>query len=145
MNHSLRIFIVSFLVLAGSVIFTNRLAATKVSIQMKNGVYSQPKNSLSKDSDSTTHSNMPFFPFNEGWEIGMFAYNDWQFTPAQLNWVVNTSQGNPAPSAVFNGSPGILNYISQMETPMIYAEPWVCARIYLEFDYKLNDMMANGA
>ena len=145
MNRSLRIFVVSFLVLAGSVIFTNRLSAAKVSVQMKNGVYCQLENSLSKGSDSTSHSYMPFFPFNEGWEMGMFAYNDWQFTPAQLNWVINTSQGNPAPSAVFNGSPGILNYTSQMETSTIYAEPWVCAQIYLEFDYKLNDMMANGA
>ncbi len=111
---------------------------------MKNGFYSQPGTSLSEGSDSSSHLYTFIFPFSETWDMGMFAYNNWQFTPDQLNWSVNPSQGNPAPTALFNGSPGITNYISQLESPLIYSAPYVCAHIYLEFDYMLNDILANG-
>jgi hypothetical protein len=83
------------------------------------------------------------FPFDESWDIGMFA-NSWQFNPSQSNWAISTSQGNPAPTALFNGTPGIQDYEVRLESHSLFGKPWVCANMYLEFDYKLTDVVAGG-
>jgi len=83
-------------------------------------------------------------PFQEYWDQGTFAFNNWQFTPSQLNWSVSTSLGNPLPTAMFSGLPVNQNYASSMYTPALPGMPWKCGNMYLEFDYKLYDIAATG-
>ena len=91
------------------------------------------------------HTSIDFpFPFYEPWDQGMFSFYDWQFSPSQSNWAISASQGNPAPTAVFNGNPGIQNYEARLISHTLYGKPWVCANMYLEFDYKLTDVVSGG-
>ncbi len=83
-------------------------------------------------------------PFWEPWDQGSFTFNGWQFTPEQSNWTIQTTQGNPPPTSVFNGSPTILNYNVVLESPTIFGNPWICAIMTLEFDIKLSDISAAG-
>jgi len=78
-------------------------------------------------------------PFYEPWDMGSFAYNDWTFNPDQSNWSINTGFGNPAPSADFSWQPALTGYSSALESPTLNAGPWTCAKIYLDYDYKLID------
>ena len=84
------------------------------------------------------------FPFYEPWDAGTFSFQSWRFIPSQGNWLMNTSQGNPAPTAVFNGSPSSQNYDFTMKGEKLPGRPWVCANMFLEFDYKLSDIAAGG-
>jgi len=81
-------------------------------------------------------------PFYEPWDNGTFTYNVWSHTG---NWSVNTGLGNPAPSADFSWTPGRTNYSDTLKTTAISAAPYGCAKIYLDFDYKLDDRNATGA
>jgi hypothetical protein len=83
-------------------------------------------------------------PFYEPWDVGTFAFQNWQFSPAQGNWTINTLQGNPAPAAFFTGTPAVQNYEVTLKSTLLPCEPWVCADIYLEFDYQLTDLAAGG-
>jgi hypothetical protein len=46
----------------------------------------------------------------EDWSSGGFTANEWTFDPAQGNWQISASTGNPAPSARFYWSPSVTNY-----------------------------------
>ncbi len=83
-------------------------------------------------------------PFYEPWDQGTFTFNAWKFVPSQLNWSVQTSQGNPAPTAIFSGNPGLQNYEVTMRTLQHDATPWLCINMYLEFDYQLADLTSSG-
>jgi len=83
-------------------------------------------------------------PFSEPWDQGTFSFQNWMFVPSQGNWTMNTSQGNPLPAAFFNGSPTRQNYNFTMKSMWLPGEVWVCADMFLEFDYKLTDVAANG-
>ncbi len=84
------------------------------------------------------------WPFFEPWDAGTFSFHSWMFSPAQGNWTVNTGQGNPAPTALFNGTPSIENYNILMKGYWLLGEVFTCANIYFEFDYKLTDNSAGG-
>ncbi|MEI7898001.1 MAG: hypothetical protein WCJ26_13265 [bacterium] len=86
----------------------------------------------------------PPLPFYEPWDAGSFTFQNWQFIPAQGNWAMNTSLGNPLPTALFSGSPAVQNYDVTLKSISLPCSPWVCANIYLEFDYKLSDISAGG-
>jgi Secretion system C-terminal sorting domain len=77
-------------------------------------------------------------PFFEPWDMANFSYQDWQFSPSQGNWVINTSQGNPLPSASFTGTPAHTNYDNILFSVSLYCSIWTCANIYLEFDTRLT-------
>ncbi|MCX6284447.1 MAG: carboxypeptidase regulatory-like domain-containing protein [Bacteroidetes bacterium] len=81
-------------------------------------------------------------PFYEPWDNGTFTYNVWSHTG---NWSVNTGLGNPAPAADFSWTPARTNYSDTLKTTAISAAPYACAKIYLDFDYKLDDRNATGA
>jgi hypothetical protein len=57
---------------------------------------------------------------------------------------MNTGEGNPAPAAFFNGTPAVQNYDVTMKSISLPGLPWVCANVYLEFDYMLTDIAAGG-
>jgi len=83
-------------------------------------------------------------PFHEDWALGTFVFQNWQFIPAQGNWFIDITQGNPLPTAVFTGLPAVQDYESTLKSTSLPAEPWVCANMYFEFDYKLTDITASG-
>ena len=83
-------------------------------------------------------------PLYEPWDQGNFQFQSWVFTPSQGNWVMNTLQGNPAPTASFNGTPALTNYKTTMKSLLLPGNAWVCANMFLEFDYKLTDVSAGG-
>ncbi|MCX6285874.1 MAG: T9SS type A sorting domain-containing protein [Bacteroidetes bacterium] len=83
-------------------------------------------------------------PMFEHWDQGTFAFNDWRFVPGQSNWNIQLSQGNPAPTAAFKGSPGLRNYDITLKSTIRDSHPWLCANMYLDFDYQLSDISANG-
>ena len=81
-------------------------------------------------------------PFYEPWDQGTFTYNTWSHTG---NWSVSTSFGDPAPSADFSWTPGATNYDQSIESVALTAAPYSCAKIWLDFDYKLLDRNHTGA
>ncbi|MCK9218572.1 MAG: T9SS type A sorting domain-containing protein [Bacteroidales bacterium] len=83
-------------------------------------------------------------PFSESWDNGTFAYNDWKFISGQENWGISTSEGNPAPTAIFSGTPSVTNYSILMQSPLLAGIDYECARMYLDFDYKIDDLLATG-
>ncbi|HPS63687.1 MAG TPA: hypothetical protein PLK82_11540 [Bacteroidales bacterium] len=90
-------------------------------------------------------SNCDFIlPFYEPWDLGTFTYQDWSFLPAQGNWHVITSQGNPFPSAAFQGLPATLGYDFLLRSLQLPGKEWACASMSFDFDVKLNDLAAGG-
>lgn len=77
------------------------------------------------------------FPFSEPWDAATFGYQMWSFLPSQGNWDINTSMGNPAPTASFTGMPALTSYDYTLRSvPLNW--PWfTCADVYLEFDSRL--------
>jgi hypothetical protein len=82
-------------------------------------------------------------PFFEPWTDGTFSFNDWAVSGGN-HWSVNTGIGNGAPSADFTWQPAITNYSQALTSSVIDASPWTCAKIWLDFDYKLLDRNNTG-
>jgi hypothetical protein len=80
-------------------------------------------------------------PFYEPWDQGSFDYNTWSHNG---NWSLNSGVGSPAPSADFSWQPTATNYSQWIETSVLNAGPYTCAKIYLDFDYKLLDRNHTG-
>lgn len=83
-------------------------------------------------------------PFFEPWDQASFSYNEWRFDPAQGNWVIDMDEGLPAPSARFTWQPTRTNFSYSLESPVLDATPYECARIWLDFDLKLEDRYQTG-
>jgi len=83
-------------------------------------------------------------PFSEPWDQGTFTYNDWRFSPEQGNWSISMSEGNPAPSAEFSGQPMKTYYSFSLESTVLDASLLNCAKIWLDFDIRLDDLSATG-
>jgi len=81
-------------------------------------------------------------PFCETWDAGTLAFNNWT---AVGNWSCNTGFGNPAPAADFSWQPSLNNYNDTLQSATFSAGPYSCAKIYLEYDYKLLDRNHTGA
>ena len=77
-------------------------------------------------------------PFFEPWTMASFIYQMWSFVPSQGNWVMNTTLGNPAPTASFSGAPALTNYDHTLQSIHLECITWTCANIYLEFDSRLT-------
>ncbi len=73
-------------------------------------------------------------PFFEPWDGGSFSFQEWSFVPNQGNWVLNTSLGNPAPTATFTGSPALTNYDHTLQSIHLDCISCSSANIYIEFD-----------
>ena len=81
-------------------------------------------------------------PFYEPWDNGTFTYHEWE---TEGGWVVSTGFGNPMPSADFQAFTSLLtNYSRSIESPTLSAAMYTCAKVYLDFDYKLLDRNATG-
>ncbi len=81
-------------------------------------------------------------PFYEPWDQGTFTYHEWE---TEGGWVVSTGFGNPLPSADFQAFTSLLtNYSRSIESQTLSAAIYTCAKVYLDFDYKLLDRNATG-
>jgi hypothetical protein len=86
------------------------------------------------------------FPVNETWDQATFAYYDWGFMPDQGNWDINTSLGNPAPTAVFTGDPALTNYNYTLYRGNFPGEVLTGFNdLWLDFDLKLENINNTGS
>ena len=83
-------------------------------------------------------------PFHEGWDQGNFSFHSWTFQPDQGNWGISTFIKSNAPFADFHWQPVRTNYSYAMESDAIDASGWKCAKLWLDFDYKLTDHNSTG-
>ncbi len=85
------------------------------------------------------------FPFLEPWDQSTFAYHAWSFNPDQGNWGISVTAGNPAPTAVFSGTPVGINYYSQMQSDYVMSDfTQGCMDLFLDFDLKLENLVNSG-
>jgi hypothetical protein len=82
-------------------------------------------------------------PFYEPWDAGSFDDQFWTFDPEPGNWEINTSAGNPAPTAEFNWAPSWTNYSFAMVSPFIDATT-AANNVTLKFDLYLSDFGSTG-
>jgi hypothetical protein len=86
----------------------------------------------------------PNFPFEETWASGSFATQGWTFVPAQGNWRISTTAGNPAPSAEFYWSPSVTNYSNALTSVEIDARA-ATQNVTLEYAIFLDNFSATSA
>ncbi len=83
-------------------------------------------------------------PFYEPWNQGTFAFNEWSFDPVQGNWSVNTSEGNPLPTAEFSWEPPLTDYSYSLQTVVLSANNINCADVWFDFDYRFQGVNHTG-
>ena len=83
-------------------------------------------------------------PFSENWEQETFTANGWGFDPDQGNWILSTSVGNPSPGVQFLWNPARTNYSYSLLSPVLDASSLTCARLWIDFDYRLQDNTSTG-
>jgi hypothetical protein len=83
-------------------------------------------------------------PFFEPWDQGNFNYNLWNFDPAQGNWIVSPTDGNPSPSAGFSWQPPVTNYSFALVSPVMNATAINCAGVWLDYDCRLVNQNPTG-
>jgi hypothetical protein len=86
----------------------------------------------------------PNFPFEETWASGSFGTQGWTFVPAQGNWRMSTSAGNPAPSAEFYWSPSATNYSNALTSVEIDARA-ALQNVTLTYAIYLDNYSATAA
>jgi hypothetical protein len=86
----------------------------------------------------------PNFPFEENWSSGSFGTQGWTFVPAQGNWRISTTVGNPAPSAEFYWSPSVTNYSNSLTSVEIDARA-ALQNVTLEYSIFLSNYSATSA
>lgn len=78
-------------------------------------------------------------PFYEDWSEGTFEENEWDHASCN-NWIISEQEGNPAPSAVFSGSPNLSTYQCTLSSCYFIGGSRLKYNTWLEFDLKLNDI-----
>ncbi len=81
-------------------------------------------------------------PFLEDWSSGDFETLQWSTNSD--HWVIETGEGNPAPTAVFQGEPGLTNYEVSLESFPMSALGMSNGKIWLDFNLKLEDIQSTG-
>ncbi|MEI7727539.1 MAG: hypothetical protein WCK09_20695, partial [Bacteroidota bacterium] len=109
------------------------------------GFPGQFNESLPVGPQCTTTNNGRTLPFCEHWEGGNFGLNHWQFGSGGAgNWSVIGSIGNSPPGAAFSREPIRTGYSYGLESPALDATQYTCAKLWLDFDYKLEDIIMNS-
>lgn len=85
----------------------------------------------------------PNIPFIEDWVSEDFETNGWFFEPDQGNWIINNTEGNPAPSAEFNYSPPVSDYAFALISQEIDARG-ITEYLFLQFDMALSNYAPTG-
>jgi hypothetical protein len=84
------------------------------------------------------------FPFFEPWNSANFNFNAWTFPTGQGNWNIETTSGNPPPTAKFSGQPIVYNYSYLLQSFYMNGVPFSCSEFHIEFDYKLENITSTG-
>jgi hypothetical protein len=81
-------------------------------------------------------------PLIEDWLGGTFSLNNWT---AGENWVITPDYGLEPPAAMFTSVPGLVNYVSSLESfaRIAHDGTGTPVDVFLEFDLKLNDSLAD--
>jgi len=72
-------------------------------------------------------------PFTETWYEGTFDSHAWSFFPSTGSWYINTSEGNPPPSAGFSYSPA-MNYFENSLVSPVFDARTITDLVWLSFD-----------
>lgn len=80
-------------------------------------------------------------PFEETWAHGSFTFYQW--TPSE-NWAIDTEEGNPAPTAVFSGTPQLSDYSCPLTSYTLNTAEYENGDIILSYDIKLNSVTQSG-
>ncbi len=84
-------------------------------------------------------------PFTEAWDSGDFDFNSWNTQEGVSNWVIDSINGNPAPSARFKWYPNPgENYSITLKSDSLDASFLSEGNIWLDFHLKLDDIDSNG-
>jgi len=98
----------------------------------------QQESSIQRKSSGSKEITALPLPFSEGWDQGSFELNGW--STDGLNWVINGTEGDPAPSAEFKWDPLLQNnYSSALTSTLLDATQLSESQIYLGFDIKLDN------
>ncbi|MBL7906828.1 MAG: hypothetical protein JNL22_17535 [Bacteroidales bacterium] len=88
-------------------------------------------------------SAVPWLPFEENWNTGLFETNQWD-TEGNGNWRIAGQVGNAAPSAEFFYSPAMTDYHLALTSRLLNATNLSDGDIYLAFDLKLSSLNPTG-
>ncbi|MFA8450235.1 MAG: carboxypeptidase regulatory-like domain-containing protein [Bacteroidales bacterium] len=80
-------------------------------------------------------------PFIEDWKDKTIDENKWD---NQNNWKINIHEGKPKSCAQFDFNPLVKNYALGLTSNFINAVTNEVGRIWLDFDYKLDNAINNG-
>ena len=90
--------------------------------------------------------NSESLPMLESWSSGGFDAYQWEH---QSNWNVDNQNGNPVPCALFDGSPELTDYTSNLISVCLDAipanNPWIDGQLWLDFDLKLGSVNNTGS
>lgn len=93
--------------------------------------------------DSVTVVWGSIIPYFANWDDGTFG--GWTLNENPDNWLINTDEGNPAPSAQFFWDPILEgDYSSTLTSDPIIVDSITEGDIYLDFDLKLVDVNSTG-
>lgn len=81
-------------------------------------------------------------PFLEDWSSGSFATLRW--TTNSDHWVINSGEGNPAPTVSFQGEPGLANYEAVLESYPCNSVGMTEGMIWLDYNLKLDAIQSTG-
>ncbi len=82
-------------------------------------------------------------PYTENWSSGTFQ--GWTLNNNSENWLINSHEGEPAPSAQFSWEPILENdYSSTLTSEPIVVDSITEGDIFLDFDLKLVDVNSTG-
>ncbi len=86
-----------------------------------------------------------FIPFDEGWDYGTFAFQNWTLNENAANWVINSQQGDPEPSAQFTWDPLLENgYSATLTSYPIIVDYLTEGDLYLSYDLELENRNPTG-
>jgi len=98
---------------------------------------------LPADPPELDQHSVPWLPFEEDWNTGLFETNDWT-VQQNGNWRIAGQVGNEAPSAEFYYNPAVTNYQKALTSRLLSARNLVDGKIYLTFDLRLTIINPTG-
>ncbi len=88
--------------------------------------------------NTTLNPVVPYtIPFVENWGSGTFAAQQWTVVPSSPQWSVQSTVGNPAPTARFYWDPRVYNYSRRLQSHFINGVGK--DKIYAQFDLLLQN------
>lgn len=84
-------------------------------------------------------------PLFEDWTTFSFQSNQWQLEPADGNWTIHSSAGNPLPCAMFSPPSPVSHYASSLVSQVLLGQNITCSTLWLDADFRLTDVNADSS